>query len=122
MTPVYRLEVPLQEALAMRVPGAAELWSGLDQRSRVLSAAVVASLLLHAILLSLHFKFPGELRWRNASQSLDVILVNASTRQRPAKSEALAQANLDGGGATEEERRAKTPAFMVLLCRRLCCL
>lgn len=99
----------MQEALAMRVPGAAELWSGLDQRSRVLSAAVVASLLLHAILLSLHFKFPGELRWRNASQSLDVILVNASTRQRPAKSEALAQANLDGGGATEEERRAKTP-------------
>jgi protein TonB len=109
MTPVYRLEVPLQEALAMRVPGAAEFWSGLDQRSRVLSAAVVASLLLHGILLSLHFKFPGELRWRNASQALDVILVNASTRQRPATSQALAQANLDGGGATEEERRAKTP-------------
>ena len=99
----------MQEALAMRVPGAAEFWSGLDQRSRVLSAAVVASLLLHAILLSLHFKFPGELRWRNASQALDVILVNASTRQRPAKSQALAQANLDGGGVTEEERRAKTP-------------
>ena len=98
----------MQEALAMRVPGAAEFWSGLDQRSRVLSAAVVASLLLHAILLSLHFKFPGELRWRS-SQALDVILVNASTRQRPAQSEALAQANLDGGGDTQAERRAKTP-------------
>jgi protein TonB len=112
MTPVYRLEVPLQEALAMRVPGAAEFWSGLDQRSRVLSAAVVASLLLHAILLSLHFKFPGELRWRS-SQALDVILVNASTRQRPANSAALAQANLDGGGDTEAERRAKTPLPVV---------
>ena len=102
----------MQEALAMRVPGAAEFWSGLDQRSRVLSAAVVASLLLHAILLSLHFKFPGELRW-HGSQALDVILVNASTRQRPAHSAALAQANLDGGGDTETERRARTPLPVV---------
>jgi protein TonB len=108
MTAVYRLEVPLQEAVAMRIPGAAEFWSGLDHRSRVLTASLVASLLLHAILLSLHFKFPGELRWRTSNQALDVILVNASTRQRPARSDALAQANLDGGGV-EDERRARTP-------------
>jgi protein TonB len=101
--------VPLQEAVAMRIPGAAEYWSGLDQRSRVLSAAVVASLLLHGLFLSLHFKFPGELRWRTSNQALDVILVNSSTRQRPGRTEALAQANLDGGGVAEDERRAKTP-------------
>lgn len=93
----------------MPMPGAGEFWSGLDQRSRVLYAAVAASFLLHAVLLSVHFKFPGELRWKSAGQTLDVILVNARSAERPARAAALAQANLDGGGDTEQARRAKTP-------------
>jgi len=109
MAAVYRLEVPLQGAVATSIPGAAEFWSGLDHRSRVLTASVAASLLLHAILLSTHFKFPAELRWKSGEQALEVILVNARTRQRPARSDALAQANLDGGGDTEQARRAKSP-------------
>lgn len=108
MAAVYRLEVPLQEAVASPIPGAAEFWSGLDQRSRILTASVAASVLLHVVLLSVHFKFPDDLRWKSGEQALDVILVNARTR-RPARSEALAQANLDGGGDTEQARRAKTP-------------
>lgn len=109
MAAVYRLEVPLQGAAATSIPGAAEFWSGLDHRSRVLYASVAASLLLHAILLSTHFKFPGELRWKSGAQALEVILVNARTQQRPARSDALAQVNLDGGGDTDEARRAKSP-------------
>jgi len=109
MAVFYRLEVPLQEASAIPIPGAAELWSGLDQRSRVLTAAVVASLLFHGMFLSLQFTFPGKLRWHNAQQALDVILVNSSSRDRPARSDALAQANLAGGGTAEDDRRAKTP-------------
>lgn len=97
----------------MPMPGAGEFWSGLDQRSRVLYAAVAASLLLHAVLLSVHFKFPDELRWRSSGQTLDVILVNARSAQRPARAEALAQANLDGGGDTEQARRAKTPLPLI---------
>lgn len=97
----------------MPMPGAGEFWSGLDQRSRVLYAAVAASLLLHAVLLSVHFKFPGELRWKSAGQPLDVILVNARSVQRPARADALAQANLDGGGDTEQARRAKTPLPLI---------
>jgi len=109
MTGVYRLEVPLQGAIATRMPGVAEYWAGLDRQSRVLTAAVGASLLLHAVLLSVHFKFPNELRWKSANQPLDVILVNAKSRQRPGKADALAQNNLDGGGETDQNRRAKTP-------------
>jgi protein TonB len=109
MAAFYRFEVPLQEASAIPIPGAAELWSGLDQRSRVLVAAVVASLLLHGMFLSLRFTFPGELRWHSADQALEVILVNSSSRERPARRDALAQANLAGGGTAEDERRAKTP-------------
>jgi periplasmic protein TonB len=40
---------------------------------------------------------------------LDVVLVNSKTLTAPTKADALAQANLDGGGNTDEERRAKTP-------------
>ncbi len=109
MTAVYRLEAPLQGAVATSIPGAAEFWSGLDHRSRVLYASVAASLLLHAILLSTHFRFPDALRWKSGAQPLEVILVNARTQQRPARSEALAQANLDGGGDAEEPRRARSP-------------
>jgi len=109
MAAEYRLEVPLQAVLAKSIPGAAEFWSGLDHRSRVLTASVAASLLLHAILLSVHFKFPTVLRWNSANQALDVILVNAKSRQRPGRTDALAQANLEGGGDTDQNRRAKTP-------------
>ena len=109
MTAIYRLEVPLQGALATRMPGAAEFWAGLDRRSRVLYASVAASLLLHAIVLSVHFRFPSELRWASANQPLDVILVNAKSRQRPGKTDALAQNHLEGGGETEQNRRARSP-------------
>ncbi|MGH8688353.1 MAG: hypothetical protein ACREVQ_11675, partial [Burkholderiales bacterium] len=109
MSAVYRLEVPLQGVVATHVPGAAEIWSGLDDRSRVLYASVVASLLLHTLLFSLHFRFPDELRWKNDAQTLDVILVNARSHERPARTLALAQVNLDGGGDTDLDRRARTP-------------
>ena len=83
-------------------------WVGMDHQARLLSWCVGLSVLLHAILLSIHFKFPETLKF-SSSQPLEVILVNAKTKQKPAKTRALAQANLDGGGNTDQERRAKTP-------------
>jgi protein TonB len=75
----------------------------------VLGAALGLSLALHATLLSVHFRFPDGLRWKQESAPLEVVLVNARTRERPAKADALAQSNLDRGGTVEERRRAKTP-------------
>jgi protein TonB len=109
MAAIYRHEVPLQGAIANSITGAAEAWAGLDRQSRVLYAAVATSILLHAVLLSVHFKFPNALRWQSANPQLDVILVNAKSRQRPGTADALAQANLEGGGETDQDRRAKTP-------------
>ncbi|NTV68888.1 MAG: TonB family protein [Azonexaceae bacterium] len=70
--------------------------------------AIGISVLFHALLLTLHFKFP------DASQAfrekaMDIILVNAKSARKPTDAQALAQANLDGGGNTDENRRAKTP-------------
>ena len=71
--------------------------------------AILASILVHAAVLSLRFAFPDASRLRSPPQTLDVILVNSKSATRPAEAQALAQANLDGGGNTDENRRAKTP-------------
>lgn len=86
-----------------------EYWSGLDRQSRVLLTSIAASILLHAILLTIHFRFPDALRWQSASQPLEVILVNAKTRDKPSRAKALAQSNLDGGGNTDAKQRATSP-------------
>ena len=81
----------------------------IGSQDRVLGAAIGLSLALHAALLSMHFKFPDAMRWKPPSASLEVVLVNAKTKERPAKADAVAQANLNRGGTVEENRRAKTP-------------
>ncbi|MBI5784609.1 MAG: TonB family protein [Rhodocyclales bacterium] len=79
-----------------------------DTQSRNLSLALGLSLVLHAIVLSIHFKLPEKLG-KATEHALDVILVNSKSASRPDKVQAKAQANLDGGGNTDEDRRAKTP-------------
>jgi len=66
------------------------------------------SVFIHGAVLTLHFKFPDA---SNAmrEKALDIILVNAKSAQKPRDAQALAQVNLDGGGNTDEKRRAKTP-------------
>ena len=99
----------MQGAIASFLFRPADFWAGLDPQSRVLCIAVGASLLLHSVALSVHFRFPDALRWKSPRQPLEVILVNARTQEAPALREALAQVNLDGGGNTDERRRARTP-------------
>ena len=76
--------------------------------SGALSVALALSLLLHAVLLLIHFKFPDANLFKNTSPSIEVVLVNSKSANRPTKADALAQADLDGGGNTEAARRAKT--------------
>ncbi len=76
---------------------------------RVLGAALGFSILFHAALLAIHFRMPDALRWKPANQPLEVVLVNAKTRDRPLRADVLAQANLDRGGNVDEGRHARTP-------------
>ena len=99
----------MQGSFAMQLRHPIQFWEAMDRNSRLLSACVGASLVLHALILTLHFKFPDTLRWKSSQQPLEVILVNAKTNDKPLRAEALAQANLDGGGNVEEPRRAKAP-------------
>lgn len=79
-----------------------------NTQKRNLSIALGVSLFLHAVVLSIHFDLPDKLN-KATERALDVILVNSKSASRPTQSQAKAQANLDGGGNTDEDRRAKTP-------------
>jgi len=80
----------------------------MDAPRRNLTLAIGASLLLHAMLLAVRFT-PPDFVDKMRERALDVILVNSKGKTRPAKAQAKAQTNLDGGGNTEENVRAKTP-------------
>jgi protein TonB len=81
----------------------------LGRNDRVFGAALGLSLALHAAAMAVHFKFPQSLLAKAESPSLEVVLVNAKTKEKPANAQTLAQANLDRGGNVDENRRAKTP-------------
>jgi periplasmic protein TonB len=88
--------------------------SMLLQPQQRLTISAAFSIALHAfVLFGIAFVMPN---WKNVpvvSQPLEVTLVNSQSSNRPHNATAYAQSNLDGGGNTEEERRAKTP-FPVL--------
>jgi periplasmic protein TonB len=66
------------------------------------------SLIAHAVLLTLHFQ-PELKALKDQIPSLKVMLVNSKTQQAPKNADALAQANLDRGGNTDEKRQMKSP-------------
>jgi protein TonB len=70
--------------------------------------ALAASVAAHAVLLAIRFVAPDALRFEPADPGLEVILVNAKHAKAPSKAEALAQANLEGGG-TADAGRSKSP-------------
>lgn len=88
--------------------GTATLRATPPAAERTLWLAIGASLLLHGLLLSLHFRFPEASRAMQ-DKALDIILVNSRSAHRPSDAQALAQTNLDGGGNADDKRRAKTP-------------
>lgn len=75
-----------------------------------MQVAIIASIAFHAFLiLGLGFKIPGFGRLDEPHNVMDVVLVNSRSATRPEKADALAQANLDGGGNTDQKLRAKSP-------------
>jgi protein TonB len=78
------------------------------RRAPTIGIAIGVSVVLHAVAMMAHFTL-GAGRSTDNGSLLQVALVNAKSASKPAKADILAQANLDGGGNTEKDRRAKTP-------------
>jgi protein TonB len=71
-------------------------------------SAVAISLIIHAVPLATTFTSPDGGRPLQ-EKPLDITLVNAKSAYKPTDAQVLAQANLDGGGTTDDDRIAKTP-------------
>jgi protein TonB len=87
------------EALAFPFP---------PQHSGTFYVALAISVVAHALVLLIHFQFPDALSSKHAAPAIEVVLVNSKSAKRPERADALAQANLDGGGNTEAQRQAKS--------------
>ncbi|MFZ2540500.1 MAG: energy transducer TonB [Gallionella sp.] len=75
-----------------------------------LSLSMAFSVALHVFaLFGIALVLPDSSSMTNLMQPLHVVLVNSKSNSRPSKADALAQSNLDGGGNTADDRRAKTP-------------
>jgi protein TonB len=79
------------------------------RRRRLLQYAVGISVVVHLGVLAVQFQPLDLKRMLDRGPPLEIALVNAKTQSRPTQAQILAQANLDGGGNTELDRRAKTP-------------
>ncbi|MGE5096687.1 MAG: energy transducer TonB [Betaproteobacteria bacterium] len=75
-----------------------------------MQVALLASIAIHLLLIvGVGFRIPAIPKWDAPHNVMDVVLVNSKSATRPSKADALAQANLDGGGNTDQKLRASSP-------------
>ena len=77
-------------------------------KNRRFHIALGVSILLHVLVITLVTFVPPQ-RQSDEPKPLEVVLVNAKSKAKPKQANALAQHNLDGGGNTDADRRAKSP-------------
>ena len=88
-------EMFAQEPLSVRIRN----W-----RPTVMQVALTISLALHGALLGVRFVDPQDFNRVFQDTPLEVILVNARSNEAPTKAQAIAQANLAGGGEADQGR------------------
>lgn len=74
-----------------------------------MALALLASAAIHGMVLSTQFVKINPRLFEDPNLPMEVVLVNARSAEAPLKPDALAQANLAGGGNTDEDRRLKSP-------------
>ncbi|MEA3155270.1 MAG: periplasmic protein TonB [Betaproteobacteria bacterium] len=80
---------------------------------RIRTSFVISVLLHLAVIFGVGFAMPDRSHFENPDAKLEVVLVNAKSKKAPVKADAMAQHNLDGGGNTDEKRRAQSPLPVV---------
>ena len=91
------LEIPCPERLGKALHYLHRTWNRYPFRF-----ALCASILIHLVFLSFRWGV-GEIQNRRLNTPLSVVLVNASNKTPPQKANKLAQADLQGGGKTENQ-------------------
>lgn len=73
-----------------------------------LALGILASLLVHGLLLALKFAPPAPVKFAPADSQIEIVLLNARTEARPLRHEVLAQVDMEGGG-DRDTGRARSP-------------
>ena len=76
--------------------------------------ALLLSLAVHAVLLTVRFVAPEQFNRVFKDTALEVILVNAQSQERPENAQAIAQANLAGGGDVAQGRATSPMPYSAL--------
>jgi len=76
----------------------------MSARLNTLHWALLVSLAVHGALLTVRFVAPDKFDRMFQDTPLEVVLVNARSNEKPTKAQAIAQANLAGGGQAERGR------------------
>ena len=76
----------------------------MSARLSTLHWALLVSLAVHGALLTVRFVAPDKFDRMFQDTPLEVVLVNARSNEKPTKAQAIAQANLAGGGQAERGR------------------
>lgn len=79
-----------------------------------LALALLLSLAVHAVLLTVRFVAPEQFNRVFKDTALEVILVNAQSQERPEHAQAIAQANLAGGGDVAQGRATSPMPYSAL--------
>jgi protein TonB len=75
-----------------------------------MQVALIASIVIHSVVIvGVGFTLIRAFGNNDPHNVMDVVLVNSKSASKPTKADALAQANLDGGGNTDDKLRAKSP-------------
>ncbi len=74
-----------------------------------IALALMASFALHGIALSTQFTLVNPRHFEDLTPPMEVVLVNAKTREAPLNPDVLAQVDLAGGGNVDEDRKANSP-------------
>jgi periplasmic protein TonB len=105
-----RIDARLDAVAALPPPPVAISIQRILAVSIPMQTAATISFALHLfVVMGIGFTLIDANRFAPPHNIMDVVLVNAKSDTRPLDANALAQANLDGGGNTDERRRAKTP-------------
>jgi protein TonB len=78
--------------------------AAMSLRLTTLHWALLASLGVHAVALTVHFVGPADVNRVFQDTPLEVVLVNARSAEPPTRAQAIAQASLAGGGEAERGR------------------
>ncbi len=80
-----------------------------SERDMRIALALMISFALHGIVMSTEFTLVNPKHFEDLNTPMEIVLVNAKTREAPLKPDVLAQHDLAGGGNVDEERHAKSP-------------